>query len=457
MKRLLMIAYFFPPVGGIGSAGAQRVLKFAKYLQYAQWQPVVVTVKEKSYEPFLLMDRSLLDKVPTGTPIVRSGVLRGLTFLLQLKGRMFSSVDLRKEVSSSQMVGRRVVEVGPGKKSNYQRMKDAITDLCEIPDEEMGWFLPGLLAGLRAFARYRFDAIYSTGRPWTAHLIGLGLKSLTGKPLVVDFRDPWMTNPFRPEYSSLRNRLETMLERLTVEKADLVISNTPELQEEFVKRFPMQPASKFHTLLNGFDADDFNQGSAAAGTLTTEHMTITHAGFLYGKRDPKSFLDAIRHAIDVGHVNPDRLRICFIGAIELSYDMATYLLECKLDKVVSLHSHVPYRDSLEFLRQSDVLLLLQPGTRTQIPSKLFEYIGARKPILGISPLDGATANLLRRERLGVIADPEDVDGIATAVRAMYDLWSSGNLSSMTHCKTYDRFDVRNITADLAAKISQLSS
>lgn len=456
MKRLLMLAYFFPPVGGIGSAGAQRVLKFAKYLKDAHWQPVIITVKEKSYEPFLSMDRSLLERVPNETLVLRSGVFRGLATLLKLKGTILSGRG-RKHVATAPVSDTHILDGKPTNKTRYQRMKDAITDLFEIPDEEMGWFLPGVLAGLRAFARYGFDAIYSTGRPWTAHLIGLGLKALTGKPLIVDFRDPWMTNPFRPEYSSLRTRLETLLERLTIEKADLVISNTSELQEEFIKRFPRQPIAKFHTLFNGFDPDDFPLVSSAVRTHSVEYMTVTHTGFLYGKRDPRSFLDAIRRAIDVGYVNPDRFRVRFIGAIELPYDVAAYLSQHGLDKIVSLQPHVPYKDSLEFLKQSDLLLLLQPGTKTQIPSKVFEYIGVKKPILGISPLEGATANLLRRERLGVIADPDDVQGIAMALRSVFDLWSQRNLSSMMNGSTYQRFDVRNITVELAGKISQLCS
>ena len=456
MKRLLMVAYFFPPVGGIGSAGAQRVLKFAKYLKHSQWEPVIVTVKESSYEPFLTMDSSLLDKIPAGTTIVRTGVFRGLTLLLRMKNRVLRIIGARgQDVSFCQHVGQPLRESTLAKKSSYQRMKDAITDLLEIPDEEMGWFFPGVLAGLGSFSRYRFDAIYSTGRPWTAHLIGLSLKLLTGRPLIVDFRDPWMTNPFRPEYSSLRDRLETTLERVTIEKADVVISNTAELQEEFVKRFPAQSPSKFHTLLNGFDVDDFEQRDNINGIHSGSHLTITHAGFLYGKRDPKTFLEALRRVIDTGQVNPDRLRVWFVGSIELSYDVSEYLSVWGLNKVVFLRPHVPYRDSLEFLRQSDVLLLLQPGTKTQIPSKLFEYIGGRKPILGISPLDGATARLMQREGLGVIADPENVDAIASAIRSVYDLWSHGDLSSMMNGTVHDRFDVRHITAQLAELLSRL--
>ena len=450
-KKVLMIAYFFPPVGGIGAAGAQRVLKFAKYLPASQWQPVILTGKESAYESYLFLDHSLVEKVPPDTKIIRTTVIRWLATLLKLKNA------LRAPARAHEAGAKTATTVSPlgkdeGKsveRGRYQRLKDAFTDLFEIPDEEMGWFLPGVFAGLRAIRRESIDAIFSTGRPWTAHLIGVALKLLTGRPLVVDFRDPWLTNPFRIQYSALKNRLEAALEKQVITHADVVIANTCELREEFIRRFPQQPHSKFMTLLNGFDPDDYVFEGPENADGTNHCFTITHTGFLYGKRDPKMFLEAVKWLLDNQYLNRQDLKIYLVGAIELPYDFPAYLEASGLRDIVVLQEHLPYRQSLEYLWKSDVLLLLQPGTKTQIPSKLFEYIGMRKPIIAVSPRDGATCQLMVNEGLGTVADPENIEEIGQAIRSLYQAWVAGALSATISDETYRKFNAKSITATLA--------
>lgn len=461
MKRVLMIAYLFPPVGGIGSAGSQRVLKFAKYLLQCQWKPIILTVREQDYEPYFALDQSLLKKVPSNVVVIRTSVTRWLSRILQAKQTIRSLFRPARvtSVSSAVPASDRAKDVGddrPQRTSWYQRLKDSVTDLFEVPDEEMGWFMPAFLTGFRAIKRENVDVIYSTGRPWTAHVIGVALKKMTGTPLVVDFRDPWMTNPFRLKYSPLKERLECYLERKVIEEADLVIANTEELKEEFLKRFPQQPQHKFVSILNGFDPDDYAVESIA-GRAVGRHFTITHTGFLYGRRDPKGFLDAVKLLMESGAIDRENLRVRLVGTVELPYNLAQYLSESKLDTVVSLHDQVPYHASLEYLQQSDLLLLLQPGTKTQVPSKLFEYIGMKKPILAISPRDGATSVLVEREGLGTVADPDKVKEIAEGLLRLYRQWSQGLLSEARYERAYQKFNVQRMTADLAGMLNGLVS
>lgn len=455
-----MIAYLFPPVGGIGVAGSQRVLKFARYLPANGWQPVVLSVTEGSYESYFSTDSSLLKKIPADTLIVRTSVIRWLTWLLELQGRLKKSgsaaaAPALPESELSQPTS--PATVVQSQKGFYQRVKDGITDLFEIPDEEMGWILPGTSGGLSAFRRYRYDAIFATGRPWSALLIGVLLKRLTGKPLIVDFRDPWMTNPFRLQYSPMRNRLESWLERQVIQQSNIVIANTHELQEEFAKRFPLQPPEKFMTLLNGFDPDDFGGAFESLTGTRNAVFTVTHTGFLYGKRDPMNFLEAMRLCLEQGRIARDKVKVLLIGSAELPYSLTDYLCKAGLSDAIQLQAHVPYRESLDYLHQSDALLLLQPGTKTQVPSKLFDYIGVGKPILGISPLDGATSNLMVKHRLGIVADPDNVQGIAQALTKLYEAWCSQTLESIVDRKEFQRFDVRNVTGTLAAKLSTITT
>jgi glycosyltransferase involved in cell wall biosynthesis len=455
VKKVLMIAYYFPPVGGIGVAGSQRVLKFAKYLPCHQWQPLILTVKEPYYESYLLMDPTLLDKVPPGIRIIRTSVLRWLTRILEYK----NTVKLKFLHNSKNELSKMSAQVDRAisqEKGWYQSLKDTFTDLFEIPDEESGWFLPAFFRGIRLIRDEKIDLIYSTGRPWTAHLIGTALKVFTRRPLVSDFRDPWLTNPFRLEYSPLKNRLEAFFEKTVIEKSDLVIANTDNLKYEFIRRFSRQPSSKFISILNGFDPDDY---SFDIRTQKSHDgiFTITHTGFLYGKRDPKIFLDAVKLLLDEKKIDHHLLKILLVGSVALPYDINEYIYSNGLDKIIELYDHVVHKKSLQYLQQSDVLLLLQPGTKTQIPSKLFEYIGMGKPILAISPRDGATCDLVTKENLGEVAEPDDVRQIANAIYKLYLQWANGLRMDHLDREIYRKFNVKSLTTALAAELSKLAS
>ncbi|WP_447859193.1 glycosyltransferase [Nitrospira calida] len=448
-----MIAYFFPPVGGIGAAGSQRVLKFAKYLPKYGWQPIILSVKEQCYEPYLSTDPSLLSKILPGTPLVRTSVIRGLTRILELKGKLRRWAVVESPCTNSPVMRPQSVVRLPAQ-GWYQRIKDGITDLFEIPDEEMGWIFPATIGGLMAFRHHRYDVVFSTGRPWSAHVIGLLLKRITGKPLVVDFRDPWMTNPFRLTYSRLRNSLERALERKVIEGADLVIANTQELQAEFVQRFPGQPGDKFAVLLNGFDPDDYGPLHEGHFAEKQEHFVIVHTGFLYGRRDPRSFLKALQMFTSRSDIGRERVKVNFVGTVELPYDLPEFLAAHGLSDIVTLNHHVPFTESLGHMRQASVLLLLQPGTTTQVPSKLFEYIGMKKPILAISPRSGATSRIVSEEGVGEVADPSNVEEIALALQKLYQRWKTGEQLDWSYEAAYRKYNVRLLTEQLVLLLPQ---
>jgi len=456
MRTVLMIAFYFPPVGGLAAAGSQRALRFSRHLPAQGWRPVILTGRESSYSSYLTMDPDLLVGVPDTIRIVRTPVLRGLVPLLRLKGAISRLAQRRGPEPTTAPSGGTPVALPGRSASSYQRWKDAFTDLFEIPDDEIGWFVPAVLAGVRAVRRYGVDVIYSTARPWTALLVGLAIKRLTGRPLAVDFRDPWMTNPFRREYSPFRNRLEHMLERRVVEGADLLVANTEHLRDEFIARFGDRVRLKCVTIPNGFDPAEF------AGVAATESRSdsdqpfrLTHTGFLYGKRDPRPVLDGIKLLHDRGMMQPGQLRCELIGPVELPYDLASYLQSNGLEHAVVPRGPVPHAESLAHLAACDIALLLQPGTDTQIPSKLFEYIGMRKRVLTIARKGSAVAQLVTENGLGEVADADDVEGIAQAIHRSYCSWKQGSTDPALPVETMVRFDVRAQVGNLSAEMAQL--
>lgn len=454
MRKILLVAYHFPPVGGLGAAGSQRMHKFSKHLPAFGWSPTVLTVKESAYEDYYKIDRSLMDEVSPELPIVRTGLFHLLAPLLRIKGALTGQRAQPSDSELSASSAPAIESNGTGK-SRYQLFKDTITDLFEIPDEVAGWILPAVYRGARTIRKQKIDLILATGRPWTSLVVGAILKKFTGRPLVVDFRDPWMTNPFRTEHSSLKDKTESMMERWVVRTADLIVANTGHLRDEFVERFGSEYSNKCIAVLNGFDASEFDSVRAEVRTgEVKESFVLLHSGFLYGKRDPKAVIDAIGVLRDRGDLSSNRFRLDLVGSVELDYDLGSYISQEELQQFISLRGEVSYAESISAVAACDATLLLQPGTTTQIPSKVFEYIGLSKRILTVAPLNSSVSQLVKDNCLGVLADPDDVDSIADAIFAEFSSWESGGSRLVVDPNVRARFDVAKSVQNLSEAIER---
>lgn len=461
MRTVLLIAYHFPPAGGLGAAGSQRAVKFARHFPATGWRPVVLTVRESSYESYMAIDTDMLKQVPGDLPVVRTGLLRALAPLLALKGairRIFSRKRPSEIVVTSDAAGQ-VNGQGPpsnDERSSFQRFKDGITELAEIPDEVSGWLLPAFFAGLKTIRREQVDIIFATGRPWTSLVIGACLKAVTGKPLVVDFRDPWMTNPFRIPYSRLKNAAERRLESWVVRSADIVIANTELLRDEFIDRFGESMKGRCIAVLNGYDPDEFAAVvPESIDANERQKFVMAHPGFLYGRRDPRNFLLALSLLLSEGRIDSGSFLCDLIGPVELDYDLGTMVDEIGLAGVVRLRGAVSYQQSLAALAACDAALLLQPGTSTQIPSKLFEYVGFGKRILAIAPADSAVAKLVEQNHLGAVVDPDNVQEIAAAIGSMYLRHKDDAEKIGISDEIRARFDVRRAVGEAGEAMNEL--
>ena len=254
------------------------------------------------------------------------------------------------------------------------------------PDQAGPWVIPAVLTARRLVKTNKIDVVVATGSPWSSLVVAYLINKLTGVPYICDFRDPWIANPFHHTKGKLLDKLSASLERKIVVNSFATSLNTQPLMEQFQARYPNVPKDRFVVIPNGFDVEEFAKiPDKSEITSNKGIITLTHAGFLYGLRDPATLLDAIRQTNEL--IKEKNLQFCFrqIGAVSLNYDIAEEYADLLHNKSLQLVEPMPYTECLQELKQADYVVNIQPKTTTQVPSKLYDYLALARPIINITP------------------------------------------------------------------------
>ncbi len=439
-RKLLVVAYYFPPLGG---AGVQRTLKFVKYLGSFHWQPTVFTVR-KAYH--LSYDPALLAEVPASARLVATPAF--------LPGRFFRRLFAEK--------GRGPAETGaapPGNHRLFGLLKGLFYTFFFIPDEFVGWVPFAVWWGARRHRRERFQALFTTAPPNSVHLTGLFLKRLTGLPWVADFRDLWDQYPhsYNPFGFSWRTRLDARLERLVVRNADHILVISATMREQLLRKFPGLSPARVTVLPNGFDPEDFD-GVPARGTGGPEgRCQILHTGTVYPWRKTAPLFAALRAVLDKNPAFRKTFRLRFLGAVHRG--VVEEIAHHRLEDVVDILPPQPYHEALGRLAQADFALLIVgdlPQNANALALKLFDYIGAGCPVLVLGP-EGEAQRLVQDAEIGWWAPSEDPGAIAGL------LWractSSAEIREQLRkniVQLQARFDRKQLTRRLAAVLNRLT-
>jgi glycosyltransferase involved in cell wall biosynthesis len=409
-KRILCIAHLFPPVAW---TGAHRTRGVVRHLPAHGWTPVVVTARP---HPVMRIDSSLLEGLPEGLMVYRTPAPALLPLLGGLWGRVRRLLSPGHGTSAGMANGH---ENGTAP-AKARGLLDSLTWCLKVPDMAVGWIPWGLHTALRAAARHKCRAIYTTAPPWSTHVIGLLVKRRTGLPWIADFRDPWRGNPFHHIPYPRLDRYDAWLERCVVSQADGVICNSEAVRRDFMSRFP-DHADHFVTIPNGFDPEDF-AGIEPRRLVGPDRLVLTHAGCFYGRRRPDSLFQAIRLLLDRGTLG-ERLCLQLVG--ETMYEgkpLADLGAEYGVAGQVLLPGEVAHRQVLELLRGSDIQVLVGiggAGGELQVPAKLYEYMGIGRPVLSLASRESAIAEVMTSlGPLGELCDPEDPEQIAATIERM---------------------------------------
>lgn len=378
-KRVLMIAYHYPPARG--SSGSLRTLNFTRHLPKHGWSPVVLTVHPRAYPE---VGNDLLQDIPEGMPVHRAFCLDANRHLA-IKGRYL--------------------------------------EWTALPDRWVSWILGGLPAGLRLIRKYKPQILWSTYPIATSLWIGYLLHRITGIPWVADLRDPLTEKDPRTGQEHPPNKklwwARRAIERRTAEYSARTVLVTPGAKRIYAERYAQLPDSHWAVIPNGYEEEMFEavEKQAQWRPVNGRPLHLLHSGLLYPTpdRDPAAFLRALAQLRDAGKVTANRLNVT-LRASGFEDRYRPLIVQHGLEEIVRLEPAIPYRDALKEMLCADGLLVFQGYTSNPaVPAKLYEYLRARRPIFAMVDSEGDTAATLRSAGAGSLVSLESSEEIAVGL------------------------------------------
>lgn len=430
-KKVLIIAYIFPPVGG---SGVQRSLKFVKYLREFGFEPVVITVGNTRYP---LKDETLIDEIPEEVEIIR---IKERTTSID-SNYINKLIHLYSGIVNDSNLINKYINVLNSTKQN-------VINYLLIPDYNILWATEVLNVINEKLNFSEIDIIYTTSGPYSDHIIGYYLKRWYDIPWIADFRDEWTNNPYaKSDKENICYQISFLMENNIVHYADKVNAVTPVSKLNYEKIFGLNP-SKVLGITNGYDEEDFSMYSCK--DVKNEKFTIMHNGLLYMIRTPLTFMKAIQNILKKNKIKRDNIKVIF-GFTENLNEWLKIRDDLGLNDIIEFLDYMPHRESLALAGKSDVLLLIVghgEKNKSVYPGKLFEYLRLSKPILALSPEGSIVDMLLSNLNRGINVEFEDIDKIENSILDLYSNWEKGNTLNYTISEDIEKFSRKNLTKEL---------
>lgn len=384
MKRVLFIAYLYPP---IANSGTRRSIEFVNHLPDHGWQPTVLTLAHPDRAPDRY-DEALLDEIRPGTEVLRAPL-------------------------ASRVWAERVARWVPGAWSD--RLRDGLEWRLRarwtVPDEMAAWVGPAVRRAVQAHRQQRFDLVHATGSPWTSFLVAQAVARATGLPYVIDYRDPWTPSGGAAweRESEAQAGARDRLQRGVAQEAAAVVTVT---RAWCTLIGGHTGRGDLHCITNGFEPRDM---AGLPSPPDDGRLRIAYTGVWRPGYGPDQLYAALRQARSIGLPGLERLQV----------DTAGYApgpaREHGVEDLVTEHGWVGHSEALGLMGRADVLFLPVSGgpyAHSALPGKLFEYIGTGRPILAAVPPESETARVLEEVGGACRVDPGDVPA---TVQALADL------------------------------------
>ena len=421
-KSVIILAYSWPPDANVGSV---RPVYLARQLALSGWHPIAVTVKERYYD--ILNNAGIAGS--DSAMVIRTHCIPNPRHAYLLAKRLKAWVfgDKLTQNPAIRLSEPERNETEPTQ-SSLGWLKQTILSLLYTPDEFLGWIPFVLVSFLKIYRSHRVQSLISTGPPFTSHLIALIIKKICGVAWVADFRDPWAWNETASiSTSGISNRINQWLEAAVMQGADRIVCVTPAMTEMYRKLYPNLPENKWVTITNGYDMDEFSKLKLVK---ESGRFTISYVGTFDFSRTPALMLRAVRELIEEGIIDSQKINLRFVGPCQTveGRPLAEMVAKNELCEITDVIGFVPRTDALREILQSDMLLLLGGTQRLSVAAKTYEYMASGKPILAIVE-EGATADIIRQARVGIVVAPQDLKSAKQAIAAWYVQYIQNKMNS----------------------------
>lgn len=427
MKNVLIVVYYFPPMGG---SGVQRPLKFIKYLPQFGWNPIVLCPQPGIYHTF---DYSLTRE------------------LQELK------VDIHRVEANT--LFHKAAGTKPQKQITVSdkkaRLLRKLSRLLFYPDNKRGWISPAVKEGVKILKQQKIDAIFSTAPPFSNHIIGKELKKISGLPLVLDYRDSWLHNHFFTDLFQWQKKIMFRMEEDALQAADVCITLDEYMMEGIIQEHP-KVRFKPEIISHGYDSEDFEQTEEPSLQYQKGKLNVLYSGLFYESNQPDVLLHSVAELCKTLPEAKEKLALHFQGGLDERISKLIHELE--LGSMVYNYGYVPHRQAVANLKAADVLWMISNFDKQfkQVKSgKLFEYIGSKKPILGLVH-SGAASKLLNQYKAGFTASPNSIHEVTSVLRTVLALWENKQLPIPDE-EFVRRFDRKVLTQKLAQILTVISS
>jgi len=392
-RKVLIVSHSFPPAN---TSGAVRVGKLAKYLPKFGWEPIVLTVdKWRGYPQTLPVE------------IDETKVIRTPYFDL--------SPTMRRKLVDEEVNSRRILSQNEGWRKTASKLLGLATFIYGLPifravlPNPVGWYGNAIKAGRQIVKEHKFDVIFSSYYPSSSHFVASHLQKESGIPWVAEFRDLWSLNPYHTT-TRISSFFEQKIERRGMRNSSLLVA----ISEHDAHKLQEMHSKKTAVITNGFDEEDYLED-----VPLTSKFTITYTGNIYsGKRTPILLFEALKQLQQEGKIPPDSLEVRFFG-INVTGTISPLIKEYCLQELVKIYDFVPFKESIVRQKESTALLLLSwndPRDKGTYTAKIFEYLGAQRPILATAYKTGAIDRLLQETGAGIIANE------AKAIKDVLSCW-----------------------------------
>ncbi len=409
MKDLLMIAYYYPPLGGVGSL---RPLQFSRYLPEFGWNPSIVTVSnDRSYKH----DESLTQAIPPGQSIARA-----YRYPIYETIRRFMRGPLRK-----------------------------YTMAYSFLDPYFDWVSSAVRSGMELSKQIKFDAILATAPPYSTLRVALKIGKRLGIPVIADLRDPlsdnfnitWPTRAHKYFYRIYEMKLLTSADQLiTVNEIE-----GSKLQSKHNGLFP-----SLEIVANGYDPLDFTSDGPKP---PTDKFVIGHVGSVYGGMSTRPFFHSLSLAIRARPDMSEVLDIRFMGSVNSEFLLGEAGEYC-VDKYLTILGFKPHSEAVQLMQQCHVLLNFAGMVLPQyITAKIYEYGASGRPVLSFSH-PGKLADFIETNNFGFSADWPDPTEACDKIVELYDMWKDKIPIHGAPMSTVERYSRRSLTKKLAEILNQ---